>query len=258
MSTATVIIILFIITLAAIGLIFYSQARERAKIMRARRLAAAEDAFQHSCRLLDELPPQYLSQPIRNIIVNRLEELALSLKSFNSRIEYDSRLADARLRLTQADRQPDAPIRIETAETVRDVKMLLQQLFKLVEGQHKARKLKTGQAQDLLRQVLFLGLCTQADLYISQGREAADRGNLRKAIHHYRLAATELSQCKDQPAAQAMINACKARIQELEHEASVKEPGAQPQAQQRSRLDEQLEDFIHDGEAWKKRADFES
>jgi type II secretory pathway pseudopilin PulG len=258
MSTATIIIILFIITLAAIGLIFYIQARERARIERARRLAAAEDAFQHSYRLLDELPPEYLNQELRQIILNRLEDLAVPLKTLNSRMEVDGKIAEARSRLIQSNQEPTAPVRIDTPDTSRYIRTLLESLFRLVESQHKARKLETGQARRLLKQILFLGFRTQADLHINIGREEAGRGNLRKAIHHYHLAATELGKSKDHPLAQKVIKACRTRIQELENEANGGDRKGEPKTPDKSRLDEQIDEFIQEEEAWKKRADFES
>lgn len=258
MSTATIVIILFVITLAAIGLIFFIQARERARIERARRLAGAEDAFQHSYRLLDELPPQYLNRELRQVIVNRLEDLSLPIKALNSRLDVDGKTAEARLHLQQSDKEATASVRIEAPETARHIKSLLESLFRLVESQHKARKLNTSQARVMLKQILFLGYRTQADLHINTGREESARGNLRKAIHHYHLAATELGKAKDHPLAQKLIHVCRQRIQELEAEANAAEHGKQAEAPEKNPLDEQMENFIQEEESWKKRADFES
>lgn len=257
MSTATVIIILFIIALGAIGLIFFSQARERARIERARRLAAAEDNFQHVYRLLDELPPQYLNQELCRIIVSRLEELALQLKSLHSKLDSDGKLADARGQLLQIGETPPSPVRITAPETARDIKGLLESLFRLIERQQKTRRIPADQARKLLRYVLFLAHRSQADLFINIGREETQRGNLRKAIHHYHLAATELGKMRDHPQAQKAIKACRAKIQDLEKQANASEQPTKAADLEKERLDGEWEEFIHDEEAWKKKADYD-
>lgn len=258
MSTATIIIILFVIALAAIGLIFFIQARERARIERARRLAAAEDAFQHTHRLLDEIPPQYLNQQLRHVIINRLEELAVAAKALNTRLDIDGKIADARLQLKEDDAEPGAPVAIRTPETARYIKSLLESLFRLIEQQHKARKLDASQARALLKQVLFLGSRTQADLYIAIARDEMERGHLRKAIHNYHLAATGMAKVKDQPVAQKLIRACRARIEELEIQAAGSEASTKPKGPEKSRLDEEMDELLEEEQSWKKRADFES
>lgn len=257
MSTATAIIILFVITLAAIGLMFFIQARERARIARARQLAATEDAFRHTYRFLDEIPPQYLNHELRQIIVNRLEELAVTARQLASRIDVESKVALARQQL-QPGQEPTPPVPISTPETARYVKSLLESLFRLVEQQHKARRLDTGHARAVLKQVLFLGFRTQADLNLSLAREEQDKGSLRKAIHHYHLAASEMSKIKDQPMAQQMLSACRKRIQELESEASDAKHGGQPKPAEKNLLDEQMDELIQEEDAWKKRPDFDS
>lgn len=257
MSTATVIIILFVITLAAIGLIFFIQARERARIARARRLAAAEDAFHHAYRLLEELPPQYLSQELRQGIVNHLEELAATARQLDTHVDVESRMALARQQL-QPGREPATPVPIDTPDTARYVKSLLESLFRLIERQHKARKLDAGQARGMLKQALFLGFRTQAELNLSLARQEHAKGSLRKAIYHYRLAAAEMSKVKDQPMAQQILTACRTRIQELETEASAAGRGGQSKPAEKSLLDEQLDELIQEEHAWKKRPDFES
>lgn len=258
MSTATIIIVLFIIALAAIGLIFYIQARERANIERARRLAAAEDAFQHGYRLLDEIPSQYLNQELRQAVVNRLEELAVTAKSLNARINIDGKIAEARLALKESDSTSIQPVQITSPETARGIKALLESLFKLIEAQHKARKIEASHARDLLKQVLFLGARTQTDFHLGLGRAEADSGSLRKAIHHYHLAATTMAKFKDNPLAEKVVSLCRARIEVLEQQAAPeKNPGA-AKTLETSRLGEQMDEFIEEETSWKKRADFES
>ncbi|MAL98600.1 hypothetical protein [Hydrocarboniclastica marina] len=258
MSTAA-IIILFFTTLAAIGILFFVQSRERNRIERARRLAAAEDAFRHGLRLLDELPPTYLSKELRHTVLAHLEVIASRLKSLRSTLDADAKLARTRASLEQAPAGPETVLQINAPDVSRNLKSLLESLFRLVEKQHKTGKLPAAEARKQLTHILYLGVLTQASLNMTLAQQEAEQGNLRKAINQYRQAATEMGKAKDHAGASKVIETCRARIQELEKRA---DPAATKKSAQgspdKSRLDEQLDELIHDEEAWKKRSDFES
>ena len=78
MDTTTIVLLLAAIVTVSIVIIVLSQMRERARIERARKITAQEDAYNRANRLLTEIPGQYLTADLKLLLIKRIEE-ALSL-----------------------------------------------------------------------------------------------------------------------------------------------------------------------------------
>ena len=134
----------------------------------------------------------------------------------------------------------------------RNVQELLQNLFKMIEAMHKSGRIDSATAKKNLKYVLFLVHKTHADLHVFQARDYVRQNQIRKAIHAYHLASTEMGKSRDNPLAMKAVKSFRTRIQELE--AISAEGKESPQGE--SKLDREWDTFLHDDE-WKKKADYD-
>lgn len=256
MDTTTIVIFFAVIVLLSIAAIVIVQAREKAKIERARRAKALEDSYRLTQRLLDELPPQYLTRDLKSIMLMRAEEVCRELGGMKSDLPIQKWASEIQTRRQRMEDGADesSPQRIDTPARAADVKAMLHSLFKIIEGMQKRNRLESGLARKNLKLVLFLVHKTQADYHVSQAREMIRQNQLRKAIHAYHLASTELGKVKDNPMALKAIKSFRTRIKELE--SMVIDDGKQTKDEEKQRLNKEWDSFLHE-EEWKKKADYD-
>lgn len=256
MNTITIILLLLAVVVISIVIIVVSQMRERARIERARRIASLEDAYNRAYRIYDELPGQYLTRDIKLLLLRRMEETCNGLLQERTELPVKQWLATVRENkqkvMDGTDEHPK--VIIDSPEKSNYVKDLLQNLFKLIEYLHKSGKINAATAKSNLHHVLFTIHKTHADLFVFQARDHVRQNELRKAIHAYHLAASEMAKSKGNNMAAKAVASFKARIQELEQELSSGEQVRS--ADQVSRLDKEWDTFLHD-DNWKKKADYD-
>lgn len=256
MDTTTIVLLLIGIVVISVVIVVLSQMRERAKIERVRRVTALEDAYNRARRLYDELPAQYMNRDIKLLLLDRMEDACHQLSQEKSKLPVRNWLSDITTHkqnvVEGTDEHPD--IRVDTPDKANYVKELLQSLYKLVEFLHKAGKINANSARNHLRYVLFLIHKTHADLHVFQARDHIRQSQLRKAIHAYHLAASEMAKSSENTLAQKAVQSFKQRIRELESELASGENTRS--AEQQNKLDKDWDTFLHD-QTWKKKADYD-
>ncbi|MCL7945806.1 hypothetical protein [Marinobacter sp. ATCH36] len=256
MDTTMIVLLLAAIVFISIVIIVASQMRERARIERARKITALEDSYNRANRLLSEIPGQYLTSDLKLLLIKRMEETCKDLKALKSDQPVGEWLSAAQQLkkkvMDNEDRRP--PIKIDSPEKSSYVKELLQNLFKMIEAMHKAGKIDSATAKKNLRFVLFLVHKTHADLHVFQARDYVKQNQIRKAIHAYHLASTEMGKSRDNPMAMKAVKSFRTRIKELEAMKDDTSQGSSTESQ--SRLDREWDTFLHDDE-WRKKADYD-
>lgn len=257
MDTTTIVLSLAAVVAISILAIVVSQLRERAKIERMRKVTAFEDAYKRAQTLLTEIPGQYLTPDLKLVLIQRMETACSGLIALNSDKPAADWQAEAQQlrKLVTSDQDKRPSVRIDSAEKSNQVKELLQNLFKLIESMHKSGQIDNTTAKKNLKYVLFLVHKTYADLHIFQAREHIRQNAIRKAIHEYHLASTEMSKSKDNPLAAKVIKSLRTRIKELEALASEGQK-SQAEAAEQNRLDKEWDTFLEDDQ-WKKKADYD-
>ncbi|MBW0146549.1 hypothetical protein [Marinobacter arenosus] len=256
MDTTTIVIVLAALVTISIAIIVLSQMREKARIERARKVTAQEDAYNRAQRLLSEIPGQYLTTDLKLLLIKRMEEACSDLVALKANLPV-KKWQDSTLQLkTQILEKQDsrAPVKIDSPEKSTYVKELLQNLFKMIEGMHKSGRIDAGSAKKNLKYVLFLVHKTHADLHVFQARDYVRQNQIRKAIHAYHLASTEMGKSRDNPLAMKAVKSFRTRIKELE--ALSNEGRDTASAESASKLDREWDTFLHDDE-WKKKADYD-
>ncbi|WP_166265827.1 hypothetical protein [Marinobacter caseinilyticus] len=256
MDTTTIVIFFAVIVLVSITLIVTSQLRERAKLERARKVTALEDSYKRANRLLNEIPGQYLTQDLKLLLILRQEDICRQLMTLKTQLPVAQWASEAQqLKKQVIDGQDQrAPMKIDSPDKSTYVKELLQNLFKMIEAQHKAGRIDNATARKNLKFVLFLVHKTHADFHVFQARDYIRQNELRKAIHAYHLASTELGKSTDNPLAKKAVKSFRTRIKELE--AMLVEGEASESVEKQQKLDKEWDNFMHEGD-WKKKADYD-
>ncbi|MFE8071611.1 hypothetical protein QQM79_11195 [Marinobacteraceae bacterium S3BR75-40.1] len=258
MSTATVVLILFVIAAISILVIFVSQAREKARIERIRKITATEDAYRHVHRLIDELPPQYLNKQLRQLILERAIELAEKMRELGSTRNVDSMIQrDQELIQTGLGNDGQQPVKISTPAAAKEIKALLQSLFKLVEAAQKKGKIDTATAKRYLKHIVFLARKTQAEVQAAMAQEQIRNGKARKGALLYQRAIDELSKVRDYEPAQKLILGYREQIRRIDQ--AIQDEQGKPVAvdKQQEKIENAWDEFIQEEEGWKKKADYD-
>lgn len=256
MNTTTIILALAAIVVISIVVLVISQMREKARIDRVRRITALEDSYKRCNRLLSELPGQYLTGDLKLLLLKRMEDACndlVRLKSDQPVKQWRESVMQFKTQV-QENRDEVRAVRIDSAEKATYVKELLQNLFKMIETMHKSGRIDAATAKKNLKYVLFLVHKTHADLHVFQARDLIRQNEIRKAIHAYHLASTEMGKSKDNPLAMKAVKSFRIRIKELEAMNADGENNSS--AEPESQLDKQWDNFLHD-EEWKKKADYD-
>lgn len=256
MDTTTIVIVLAGVVALSIVAIVISQMRERARIERARRMTTLEDSYKRANGLFHELPGQYLTKELKLLLVDRMESACKQLAALKSEKpikEWLQELEQLKPKI-QSDQDKRPPVKIDSPDKSRQIREQLKDLFKLIETMHKAGQVDGKIAKKQLKYVLFLVHKTHADLHIFRAREYIRQNELRKAIHEYHMASTEMGKSKDNPLAAKVIKSLRTRIKELESMAT--EGQAKQSTEEQHRLDKEWDSFLDD-DSWKKRADYD-
>ncbi len=256
MDTTIVVLLLVTVVIVSVAILVLSQMRERARIERARRIAALEDAYNRTRRVYDELPGQYLTRSIKLLLVLRMEEVCQQLQQEHTDLPVASWISSVREQKQQVlDGTDERPkVLMDSPDKSSGVKELLQSLYKLIEVLHKSGRINADTARGNLKHVLFMIHKTHADLFVFQARDHVRQDQLRKAIHSYHLAATEMAKSRDNEMAAKAVKSFKTRIRELEDELA--SGNREKSAEQQSRLDREWDTFLHE-DTWKKKADYD-
>ncbi|SFM51494.1 hypothetical protein [Marinobacter zhejiangensis] len=257
MDTTSIVLILAAVVAVSILAIVVVQLREKAKIQRLRKISALADTYKRAQTLLEEVPEQYLTPDLKLLLIQRMESTCKDLLPLKSDKPVAEWLEHAQQLKQKVDEGEDkrAPSRIDSPEKANNVKESLKSLFKVIEGMHKAGQIDKAVAQRKLKYLLFLVHKTNADLHIFQAREHIKQNAVRKAIHEYHLASTEMGKSKDNPLATKAIKSIRIRIKELEVLANEGQELKTADAEQ-SRRDKEWDSFLDD-DSWKKKADYD-
>lgn len=255
MDTTTIVLLLAAIVVVSLVIIVFSQMREKARIERVRKMTAQEDAYHKARRLLTDIPAQYLTSDLKLLLLKRMEDACKELSALKSEQPVGQWLANtqqARKEVLEGnDRRP--PAKIDSPEKANQIKDLLQSLFKLIEAMHKAGRLDAANTRKNLKYVLFLVHKTHADLHVFQARDFIRQNQIRKAIHAYHLASTEMGKSSDNPLAKKAVKSFRIRIKELEEMSAEGSMSSENHA----RLDKEWDNFLQEDDTWKKKADYD-
>ncbi|MDX1589203.1 MAG: hypothetical protein R3296_09705 [Oleiphilaceae bacterium] len=263
MTPTAIILTLLALAIVGIGLLVFSQAREKARIEYMRRIQALENRHSLLRRFLEDLPGDYLDRDLKRLILTRALEVARELKSLSApgdnqrRIQRDQAALDA----LATEETPPAS-HITSAAQAKSIRKMLELLFRFVEKQQRGGALDTESARYYLRHIQHLAALSQAQVQVTQAREMMQSGHLRRAIHCYHMAISALEKTRGHPPSARAIEQYREKIKQLTEQAEAQEhpEGTGRKARKDEMPDEvhrEWDEFIHEEEAWKKKADYD-
>ncbi|XOZ34070.1 hypothetical protein ACMDCT_02205 [Halomonadaceae bacterium KBTZ08] len=261
MTTIAIIGVLALLLIIGIVLIVVSQMREKARVEHMRRVKTLEDGHSLLRRFVDELPNSFLDTGLRRLILQRALELASQLRQLNApgnpqALEETDQAALTALESGQIQGPGEFPMNDQ--QRVKEIRNLLQMLFRFVERQKKAGRISGDAANQHLQNILFLVHRVYADLMVYQAQDHEQAQRYRKAIHCYHQAASELEKSKKHPDAAELVTKYRERIKELNRLAEGEDPEADRRdAVMPDSVNREWEEFIQEEESWKKKADYD-
>lgn len=265
MSPTAIILSLLALAILGIGLLVFSQAREKARIEYMRRIQALENRHRLLRRFIEDLPGDYLDRELKQLILVRARDVARELKSLSAPGDCERRLAADEADLDAlATAEPVPPGHISSADQAKSIRKLLEMLFRFVEKQQRAGALNSDSARYYLRHIQYLAGLTQAQVLVTQADEVVKAGQLRRAIHGYHMAISQLDRTRDHPPAAKAISQYREKIRQLTEKAETQERTEQDAKDGKAKdempdaVHREWDEFIHEEEGWKKKADYDS
>lgn len=102
--------------------------------------------------------------------------------------------------------------------------------------------------------MLFLVHKTHTDLHVFQARDCVRQNEIRKAIHAYHLASTEMGKSADNPVAMKAVKSFRTRIKELEALTGTETDSASLDAHRKQ--DKEWDTLLED-DSWKKKTNYD-
>ncbi len=250
MSTTLIMALVVGGLIIVIGLGFFSQAMERARLERARALAELQARWNHCNSLNNSLPGQFmtveLKQQLLEVELNLLERL-IKLDARNNRTAVQ--LTEVRQQLSQAElRVNNAPVTINTEAAALEVRRQLNELLRLLDLARRDAVLDDGAYQ---RWSKYIGEHQQQatlNMHRALAEAAMQQGKPRVAKLQYERAVAYLTKHSDSAHADQMAVFRQLLIQ-AEQAAMKMEQGAPG-----TTLSEGVQALEEDDQAWRKKA----
>lgn len=259
MPVTTITILVFSAICLAVAAIYFAQARERARVERVRKISNLSERYRRMQGLLHDLPPQYLSNELRLMVAERAVETLKELIPLKQDAQLRSQLAQDQEALAQLRSTPVklAPKKVSTEEDAKNVRNLLQVLYKFVQAQNKRRALSAPDAKKYLEQINFYACQSKADMLATRAEAANKAGKPRVAIHNYHSAIAAYKPVAGNPAAASAIQGFKQRIVTLDQIADEHNKRVKEQAQEKLDASSEWDNFLKTDETWKKKNQYD-
>ena len=255
MSGIAITVAIVVVICVCVVAIYFVQAREKARLQRIQKINTFNDRYTKLQRLLHELPPQYISNDLRLLIVqksietlNRLLELKPS-KRYSADLQADEEY----MTQLQSNKLQLKPMKVANAEQAQEVRALLEVLYKFVQTQAKMKQIDPGRAKKYLQSITFGAAKSKADILNSKAAHAIKSGKPRVAIHAYHTAIEAFKNVKDDPKAAELIAAYRAEIKKLEQDADKHNQEVKAKAQAKGETGDEWNEFLGDDNEWKKK-----
>ncbi|KZZ58292.1 hypothetical protein A3762_04830 [Oleiphilus sp. HI0125] len=255
MSAVTITIAIGSLICAGIALIVFVQAREKARIERLRLIIKLQDRHTNIQNILSNMPPQYLNPTLRKILHEQSIETIKELTKFKPSSKHAGYIQEDERAIKELQENPQnlPPVKVDSTEKAREVRIMLQNLYKLLHFWRKKSQLSPDLAQQQMAHVGFLARQSKADLFAEKAKQAELAGKPRVAIHNYHSAIEVLSDVSTHPSAMQNIQAYKQKMAELNKKADQRTEEINAKAQGELEQSSEWDDFLSPEEDWKKK-----
>lgn len=256
MSATAITIVIILIILGSIAVLFISQSREKARIEKVRKANSLQDRYRRVQRLINEIPPQYLNNELRIMILERSIETLTELATLKSDPSIQANIQNDKqaLNTVKESKETPKPVPIKDEASAKEISKLLELLYRFIERQRAMKKLDQATSKKYLVYISYLISKARADLAVVKAKEAQKNGKLRVAIHNFHNAVSEMMRIKENPLAVKAINSYKVKIKQLEEMADKegKSDSSDAEADKEVR-NKEWDDFLDKDDDWQKK-----
>lgn len=250
MSTMLIVALVIGGLVIVVGIGFFSQAMERARLERARALAELQARWNHCNSINTSLPGQFMTTELKQLLlrmeVNLLEQLT-RLDPKNSR--HARQLSDVRQQLASGEPQVNnAPVAITNETAAQAVRRQLSDLLQLLDGVRAGNVLDDQAYQRWTQQIRRDQQEVTLNMYRALAEAAMREGKPRVAKLQYERAVAYLSKQNNSAHADQMAIFRQLLIH-AEQTAVQMEQGLAG-----SELSEGVQALEEDDQAWRKKA----
>lgn len=256
MSTTDITIAIVGVILLSVCAVYFVQARERARVEQIRKLNAFRERHRHLQQLLHELPPQYLTNELRIMILERSIEASNEI----AKLKPDPRIAsvieqDQEQLKTIREKNPKfKPVAVRDENAAVEIRKLLDVLLKFIQTQQKRKLIDTTSAKKYIDQISFSAAQSKADLFNARAQAANKANKPRVAIHNYHNAIDSFKELANHPQAAKLIQQYRAQIKALEEVADEHNRKVKEDAQKKLEGSDEWNSFLDkDKDDWKKK-----
>lgn len=255
MSAVTVTIAIGSIICAGIALIVFVQAREKARMERLRLATALQDRYNNIQLILSDMPPQYLDNTLRIILREQSIATVIELNKLKPSERSADYIAEDEQKIQEIKQSNPSfpPIKLDSAEKAREVRVLLQNLYKLLHLWQRRGQISRDHAQQYMTHVGFLARQSRADLFSEKAQQAANAGKPRVAIHNYHSAIESLKEVANHPVAAKNIQFYREQMAALNKVADRRAEEIKQEAEQKVESGGEWDDFLTPQDEWKKK-----
>lgn len=193
--SAYIIATVFILLILLAGYLFLSHSIEKKRVQR-QRLITALRARRNSFRdLATGFPNGFLSNDLTGLLYRALIDCCEQLSRLepNDPTHTENLSLYTNLLASQKEGAPQAKIRLDNPQQIKEAHHLLQELYKFVMQQSALNLINQVQTEAYTDQINRLVLQMAVDGHVFNARQAQQIGKTRLAAHHYSLARKTLA-----------------------------------------------------------------
>lgn len=232
-----------------VGIGFFSQAMERARLVKARTLAELQARWNHCNSINGSVPGQFMTVELKKLLLSLEIHLLEQLLKLDPRDNRNAvRLSEARQQMSKGEPQiTNAPVAINNEVTAQGVSRQLSDLSMLLDTARSAGVLSAAGHQQWGQQVRQHMLEVNLNMYRALADAAIREGKPRVAKLQYERAVAYLS--KQQGAAPEQMALFRQLLVRAEQAAVLMEQGTAG-----TELAEGVQALEEDDQAWRKKA----
>lgn len=254
MSTEMIVVASILGLGALIGLFYVSHAIEKQRRQKALMIANLSDYAFRLQRLLDFIPDAYLNKDVRLLLLGqihkRLEKL-VELTPGNDKFTKKLESCNAQIADVQASGAPAQVPQLKTPEEANELRVLLQELSKVIEHFVQTKAIAVADAQKHLNAIQTSFIEANINYMLQMGQSARQEKKPKLAIHHYQKAMAEMSKRNQNGKYTEKLKQLQLLLTELQTEAGIQE--VQPEDPGASELNAGLNELLEEQDAWKKK-----
>lgn len=253
MSTELIAILSVLGGAGLIGLFYISHSIEKQRRQRALMIANLSDYAFRLQRLLDSIPPAYLGKDIQLVLLGQIKKRMEKLKQLapnNDKFRKKLDSTNEQIAEISGATTKQAKPQLKNPEEANQIRVLLQELSKVIEGYTQNKVLTVDEARKHLTFIQASFIDANLNFLLQVAESARQEKKTKVAILNYEKALAEMKKRNKKGEHNERIEQINAIINELKLESG---QTVQTTSDADNELDQAMNELIEEEDAWKKK-----